>query len=400
MLCTATLGRTPLLLLLLPFALGIYLSTEHHCPGLPILGSGALLLALSLLCPSSPLAWRQRGRNLLVVAIALITLALGILRTDIAPQPQRPTEGQSLRLYLVASLESSCVLPQAQRLMNALTLGYLPQDDSSRAMREQFARSSAAHLLAVSGYHLALVVGCLGLLLRRLKGFAPQYYYLCLTAGAWAFTALSGWAVPTIRAALMLSLYALGRGLGKRPYVPNILAGAALIQLVYQPYELYAWSMYLSYAAVLSIHLYYTPITRLLSGLRNPLLRHLWQAIALTLAAQVLTLPLVLHLFGYVSFAFVLTALPLLFLANLIIPLSLVAYTLAAMGWSLGIVANTLNALSSLMLSLTKWASGLDILLVSLPFSRWALLLCWLLSFALAYYLYQRNARKGSSTKL
>lgn len=389
---TAQLGRIPALLPLVSYALGIYLQSKSHSLGLLCLGCGSIALIISLALPSKAQYWRGKTISL-YTALAFCFVALGIFRTSWIVEEPYIGQEHSLRSQLASSLRNTDLTDETQRLMNAISLGYLPKDEVSQTLRQDFARSAAAHLLAVSGYHLALVVYCLSLILGRLRLSSARLYFVVLMLSAWAFTALTHWSVPTVRAALMLSLYLGGRMLGKRPDVPNILAVSALIQLLWKPSDLFSWSMYLSYVAVLSIYLYYKPLLHWLGGLRNPLLRTLWEWIALTLSAQVLTLPLVLYLFGYISFAFVVTALPMIFLANLTIPLSLLAYTLQGIGLGLGLMADALNILTASMLSITSWASELDILIVSYSFPFWALLLWWLLCFTWAYYLPTQHKR-------
>lgn len=392
------MARMPALFVLIALGLGIFLQNQiSHSLGYLILGCGLcfVALALGLGLGLSPML-RQ---SLLLGSVALSLLALGSLRAGYEPRQQghKPPRSEALNLKLDSLMQRQGELsPEVRQLSSAMALGYIPSSGEAKAMRHSFALSGAAHLLAVSGYHLALVVGLLSLALRSLRGRSYRLYALMLIAGAWAFTALTGWAIPTERAALMLTLYYLGQILGRVPYLPNTLALSAVLLLVYRPSDLYSWSAWLSYTAVLSIYLYYQPILRLVGELRNPLLCWAWQALALTLAAQVLTLPLVLHLFGFVSLSFILVALPLALLSSAFIPLALVAYLSLALGLSPSLLTPAVEALGQLMLSLTSWASSLDLLVLSYRPPLWALLLAW---GAIALITKTLNSRQGYTSK-
>lgn len=93
--------------------------------------------------------------------------------------------------------------------------------------------------------------------------------------------------------------------------------------LVYEPLYLFDIGFQLSYLAVLSI-LYFQPRLQALIKVHNPFLRTPWGWVTVTLSAQAGTTFLCLYYFGQFSTVFLLTNLPLTFLATLLIPASLV----------------------------------------------------------------------------
>lgn len=385
--------RTPALGLAVSFALGIYLTCtfnlEHYGYGCLAIGCGALLYVLSCLM-SGALAWRLHRvkRGLLYLSIGVMTCGMGGLRqvadssAHLVPDQEEAT---SLRKGLVEHLKHSRISPEVQRLMAAIALGYLPQGEAEQALRQSFALGGVAHILAVSGYHLGVIALVLSAMLRLLR-LPTRGYYGVLLVGIWLFTALTDFGIPTVRAAIMLSLYYIGKLLGYKTEALNLLAGAFLLQLLYSPADLYRWSMWLSYVAMLSIILYYRPLRNVLgSDLQQPWLRYLWNVFALTLSVQLLVLPLCLHLFGYVSWSFLFTSLPMTLLSLLFIPLSLMAYLWVGFDLPLGPAAYALEALGDLMLSVAQWGSELEILVLETHLPLEALLLCWGALLLLAY---------------
>lgn len=386
-------GRVPALSVLIPLALGIYLErySISHTLGLALLVCGLLFISGLLVAKDAFRSARLRTA-VFALAIGATLLALGSLRMayDASKRHRATDETPDYRRELSLSLQQSGIDTASTQLITALSLGYLPQGEEVQALREQFALSGAAHLLVVSGYHLALVVYLLSLLLRPIKWRHIRLYYLLLMLSAWGFALLVGLGASTTRAALVLTLFLSARFLGREVYPPNVLASAAVMQLAYNPHSLYSWGMWLSYIAVISIYLYYDAIRASIGQLVQPILARLWDALCLSLSAQILTLPLVLYLFGQMSFAFVLTTLPLALLSSLLIPLALVAELCLYWGIGIGLMVPPLRWLSQLMLDLTAWASQLEMLTLRGTLPLWGLIGLWLVACTLRLIRWRR----------
>ena len=233
-----------------------------------------------------------------------------------------------LRTQLTARLSETTLSPYAQHLLRTMTLGEKTHDALGKGLRTSFARGGVAHLLAVSGFHLAVVIGALSLLcsfLPPLRRHARGRYLLLLGA-AWGFTLVTGASIPTLRAAGMLSMY-LGFRLLRRPVCAlEVFTVPALLQLLLAPLSLTSASFLMTYLALVSIRLFYRPIEGLFGTLRTPLLRYLWSGLAMTLSVQPLLFPLSLYLFGSSSLAFLWSALLVVPLASLLIPVSLLTF--------------------------------------------------------------------------
>ena len=130
----------------------------------------------------------------------------------------------------------------------------------------------------------------------------------------------------------MLTMYLTGGVLDRRAERYNILAASAFCMLVYEPLYLFDIGFQLSYLAVLSI-LYFQPRLQALIKVHNPFLRTPWGWVTVTLSAQAGTTFLCLYYFGQFSTVFLLTNLPLTFLATLLIPASLVYVFLPEWIW-------------------------------------------------------------------
>ena len=296
-----------------------------------------------------------------------------------------------LRDGLTTRIRASALSPYAQHLLIAMALGEKRHDALGREVSASFVRGGVAHLLAVSGFHLAVVIGALTLLLRYIPYVRRRDRLRCalLLAAAWAFTLLTGASIPTLRAAGMLTMF-LGFRLLRRPIcLLEVFTLPALLQLLYTPTSLFSASFLMTYLAIISIRLFYRPIEGLLGELRQPLLRYLWALLAMTLAVQPLLLPLSLYLFGESSLAFLWTTLLVVPLSALLIPTSLLIFLLLPLiGTAPSGLLAPLEWGAGLMREGVALAEGIPALMLHYPLALGALLLYYLL-LALAFFGYR-----------
>lgn len=209
----------------------------------------------------------------------------------------------------------------------AIALGY--QTKALESYSHSFRAIGTAHILAVSGFHLGVVCGFIYLLLGWLRKLSRLRFLLPLTLVlvSWGYVVLTGCSAPTVRAALMVTLYQATLLFAFPRDSINLLAFAALLLLLFHPGYLLDIGFQLSFLSVLSI-LLFLPFFSIPRARRwHPLVHYLYSGIALCISAQLLTFPLVLYHFGTVPLLFVWSNIPLVFLASLIIPLSLVLAT-------------------------------------------------------------------------
>lgn len=221
-----------------------------------------------------------------------------------------------------AAYRSLKLEPAERAVLSAVTLGDTSGLD--REARRVFSAAGAAHLLAVSGFHVGIVGGWLmGMLSVFSRGRIGAVFRLTVSLTVlWLFVAFTGWGAPAIRAAVMFSLFLTGRLFRQYTDGYNTLAATAFLMLAYRPFYLFDLGFQLSFAAVFFI-LYGQPLFGGLLTIRNPLLRYPWNCLTLTLSAQAGTLPLCLLSFGTFSLVFVFSNLPLAFLSLLLIPTAL-----------------------------------------------------------------------------
>lgn len=217
--------------------------------------------------------------------------------------------------------------PLEQGLAEALLIGY--KDDLDKGLVQAYSNTGVVHVIAISGLHLGLIYGLLLLLLKPLRRRLPLFHCLLVVCGLWAFSLLAGAQPSVLRSAVMFSCLAIGELLSRRAPVLNTLALSAFGLLCYNPFWLWDLGFQLSYAAVFSIVIFYQPLYRAVY-FPNRSLNWVWQLVALTLTAQIFTLPISLYHFHQFPLLFLLTNLVAVPLSSLIL---LGEIALCALAW-------------------------------------------------------------------
>jgi len=184
-------------------------------------------------------------------------------------------------------------------MVSALTLAR--REGFDPALRETFARTGLAHLLAISGFHVGVIAGFAFAALRA-GGVRPRRARLAAAAGAWGYVALIGFPDAACRAALILAFLAASTVRGRPPARWGALASAFLILLVLDPGRLAAPGFQLSFAGAGGLVAWAGPLGRVLRALKRVRLPEwLVSGVASGVAATLATLPIVAWHFEQVA---------------------------------------------------------------------------------------------------
>ena len=255
------------------------------------------------------------------LAIQTTALAEPYLNTPSNPGWLRES-ARRLQEYMVGKLDLLDLDSSEKSLLATLTVNY--RKAMSWELRNQFSATGVAHLLSVSGFHVGIVAAFLSTIFSVLpKSSVFQWVrFVLLLLSIWTFAYIAGLSAPSVRAALMLTIYLVGKQLQHRPDRYNTLAAAAFCMLVYNPFNLFDVGFQLSFIAVFFI-LYLQPRFYRLIDVRNPLIAAPWGVLTVTVAAQIGTIFLCCYYFGKISTVFLFTNLILSLLATVLIPMVL-----------------------------------------------------------------------------
>ena len=257
-------------------------------------------------------------------------------------------------------------------------------EEDAEAMR----RSGLAHLLSVSGLHIAAVVGAAMLLALKLlalsERLALRFNLVLAAAGVGAlagvaYTLLTGTQVPTVRACIAALLVLGGIALGRDAISLRLVAVGALVVLLFRPEALAGASFQMSFAAVtaiIALH-HWAPVKRWLAPREDiwpfRLARGIVGLLLTGLAVEIALMPFALYHFhraGLYGVAANLVAIPLT--TFVIMPLEAGALILDAVGLGAPLWAATGLSIEA-MLGLAHKVGSAEGAVAMLPtMPRWA----------------------------
>lgn len=165
-------------------------------------------------------------------------------------------------------------------------------------VRQAFKSLGITHLLALSGFHLGLVVAAV-LLFQRLLGRSSPIILIVVLG---AFVGTVGSIVSLTRALIMVVLMVAAR-LARRPMGGlNSLGGACVLILLWRPYVIYGLSFQLSFVATFAV-LHFVARMRPSGGLSRArrVVEMVRASLGISCAAQLFVAPIILAVFGQIS---------------------------------------------------------------------------------------------------
>lgn len=202
-----------------------------------------------------------------------------------------------LREHVLGVLRTHIDSADSRRgIAEALLIGY--REDLDEEVLQSYTDTGVVHIIAISGLHLGLIY----LTLKTLFAFIPLLRRLrwlnavLLLVALWTFTLITGASASVLRSAVMFSCLLAGDCLGRKSGSANALAGSAVLLLVSDPWLAWDIGAQLSYAAITGIMALQKPLRqRMPEGGRW--IRQVYDMSSVTLAAQLMTLPLCLYYF-------------------------------------------------------------------------------------------------------
>ncbi|HEY8462851.1 MAG TPA: DNA internalization-related competence protein ComEC/Rec2 [Bacillota bacterium] len=186
------------------------------------------------------------------------------------------------------------------QILQAMLFGnWLNEEGPAGTVVADLRRTGTIHLLSVSGLHVGLVVAGLNTLLSwfgmRRAGRIPIVFL-----GVGFYILMTGMEAPVLRSGVMLFLYILA-GLFKTKDGPlNRLTLSALIMLLAKPYYLFEIGFQLSFGATAGVVGIY-PALKEYFPVKNPIFKPLVQTLLISVAAQLMMLPLLIYYFAQIS---------------------------------------------------------------------------------------------------
>ena len=195
------------------------------------------------------------------------------------------------------SIYSSLSPPQSS-ILGVMILG--DKSRMSNELKEKLNIAGVRHVTAVSGMHVVILSGVLMSLLLALGLWRGQAFYVSIII-IFLFIVMTGFQASGIRAGIMGGLFLLGQKVGRKSVSSRGIVMAAALMLALNPLLLLSdVGFQLSFLAAMGI-IYLASIFKdklrfIPKGFNN-----LKEIIAMTFAAQIFTLPILIYNFGRIS---------------------------------------------------------------------------------------------------
>jgi len=169
------------------------------------------------------------------------------------------------------------------------------RDRVDRELAADFTTTGLSHVVAISGWNIALVAGLVGALLA---GRARRTRSGVIILAIAAYTVLAGASASVVRAAVMAGVALLAREAGRPGTAAAALGWAIAVLVVVAPASATDVGLQLSAAATAGLIAWSTPIAHALERRLPHLPGWVREGLGVSLAAQAATLPIVLLSFG------------------------------------------------------------------------------------------------------
>ncbi|MCX6138680.1 MAG: DNA internalization-related competence protein ComEC/Rec2 [Ignavibacteriales bacterium] len=235
----------------------------------------------------------------------------------------------------------------AASFLTGLLLG--DRTSISPEIKNAFVNTGVVHVLAVSGSHVVLVVAIMYAIAGLIR--LPNSWKIIFTiAGIYFYMLLTGSAPSIVRACLMAMSMLLAKLFQERINVYNALGISAVIILLYDTHQFFDVGCQLSFGAVFSMAYFLPKLNELIKKIPERWeeikgVEYILQLFAVSLAAQIGTIPFTAHYFGKVSLVSLLANLVVVPLAGFNVTIGFASVLVSILSSWAGSAINEVNAL-------------------------------------------------------
>ena len=318
---------------------------------------------------------RLKGLFSNVLALSLVFSALvlcGIMLAAVngnVDEPDKPDEpgwityvengAASVRGKVIDMFRARGMEGDELAVVSAMSLGEKRMVE--QRLRDDYSKAGVAHILALSGTHLAIIYFVLTVLFGG-HGIMSRF---AIVGSVWAYVVIVGMPVSAVRAAVMLSMFTLSTVMRRGYDRMDVLVATVFGMLILNPYVLFDVGFQLSVLSVGGILV----ICPLLDGMlpygfvkRHHRVMKLWSMLTVCISAQVATAPLVAYYFGSLPCWFVLSNLVAVPLATLLLYGTLITVIL----WPVAVLQTLAVRAVELLACMLNYVLGV---IAGLPFS-------------------------------
>ena len=308
----------------------------------------------------------------------------------VGESPTFMTRAFNVRSDLQHRVLNSSLSPESQSLIIAMLLGN--DDFIEPSMRDSFSRAGVAHVLALSGLHIAVISLIIWFLFFPLDYIRGKKIRLLLTLIALiAYDVLTGLSASVIRSTVMIAFVFMSQIFYRKSSPLNSVAAAALAILVFNPSSLYSVGFQLSFITVSSLIIFYQAFE--LKHPQNKILNYFYTIIVSSLVAMVTTIILTSYYFNVMSLIAVISNVLIMPFIPVFMVLGAFAILLLAMGGGIAGLSQAIDWIVDAIETMAGWMFTISPPSGSVYVTWVAVLVYYSVLFLLFLWIYKRNAR-------
>lgn len=258
------------------------------------------------------------------------------------------TSGFLIRDRMISVINRSLPKEQAA-LLNGMLIGYTAQMD--KEMQKDFSNAGLSHIMAVSGMNIAFIVFPMMFVLKKLR-LKQKVSNIIIIITVIIFCFITGFSPSVLRAAIMAIIILIGQIMRREADVITSISFASTILLLYNPNSLFNIGFQLSFAATLSLILFYKTIRNHIDFKFIP--KVLTDVLAATIAAQLGVLPMIALYFNKISLISIVANLLVVPLVEIV---TILGFVMVIIGQLSILISQLIGYVNSTILTFILWVS-------------------------------------------
>ncbi len=264
------------------------------------------------------------------------------------------------RLSTLSKIDSANLSKRTREFTKGIILADRTEMDAETV--EDFTKSGLMHVLAISGSHMAIIFWLILLVLNPI--FPPRfrnYKIIISLILIWAFAIFIDYGNSVVRSCIMISAYYLSVVLQRKPDVLHAMAVAAFGILISDTNQFFDVGFQLSFVAVFGIFWLNQPILKYLPKPKNKFQNLMVNVVSISIAAQIVTLPLVVFYFHQYSVISIVANLIVIPFSEILIIFSLLMTVLIEFSVQIGWLNFLYDTVVTRALQLIHFFANLDL---------------------------------------
>lgn len=317
------------------------------------LGSGAIIKFTSKVTKIPLLNYESINNSYITKDIFLQT-TLYSLSSVISYEEGSLTWDENFRQSVKSNIENFITDSESAQLCFAIMFG--DKYELSDSLSDSFRKSGIAHILAVSGLHVAILFGLVIFLLNLIK-INRIYKFFLASLFILLFAYLCNFSPSVVRAGIMCIVCGYSFVYHNKIDILNSLSISGIVILLANPLAVFDISFALSFTCLFGMIALVPIISKMFGVYAN---NKFLKLVSVTISIQIATLPLMAYYFGYFSIVGLLANVILLPFFSIVYPVLVVSMIFAPVGGLFAFFGSILTLLFGYFIAIAKFFASID----------------------------------------